>query len=137
MTGKRYFTQWAAQFFIAAELTRRGYLIALTLGNAPRTDIIVTSPSGHSFRVECKGMRSKGAWLFKAKKGIKLWFVFCYIPKSGYPDYYILSNEEASEKLEDYKRHHPNQASLDKWPGCNWKDIANEDYKEKWDKLPP
>jgi hypothetical protein len=29
--SKRYQTRWAAQFYVAAELTRRGYLVALKL----------------------------------------------------------------------------------------------------------
>ena len=40
-TLKRYCVQWAAQFFVAAELTRRGYIVSFTLGNAPETDLHV------------------------------------------------------------------------------------------------
>lgn len=35
MQGTRYRTQWLTQLYTAAELTRRGYLLSLTLGNAP------------------------------------------------------------------------------------------------------
>ena len=43
---KKYQTQWASQFFAAAELIRRGDQVALTLGNAPVTDLLVVSPEG-------------------------------------------------------------------------------------------
>ena len=35
-----YHSEWAAQFFAAAELSRRGYTVTLTLGNARATDLI-------------------------------------------------------------------------------------------------
>ncbi|MDP8238527.1 MAG: hypothetical protein P9X24_05520 [Candidatus Hatepunaea meridiana] len=132
--ASRYHTQWAAQFYIAAELTRRGYLIALTLGNAPRTDIIATRPPGISFRVECKGTRTKGTWLFKCDKPEKnLFFVFVYIPKKDIPpQYFILDSKEAFRILVKYRESHPNQKPG--WSSCNWGDIAS--FEDKWDKLP-
>jgi len=60
-----HFTQWAAQFFVAAELTRRGYLISFPLGNAPATDLQVTSPAGNSFPLEVKGLKSPNFWLIR------------------------------------------------------------------------
>jgi hypothetical protein len=54
--SKRYKTQWAAQFYAAAELTRRGYLVSLTLGNAPVADLLAVSPSGKHFMVDVKGL---------------------------------------------------------------------------------
>jgi hypothetical protein len=59
MKRQTYHTQWAAQFAIAAELSRRGYTVALTLGNARALDIICTAPSGLTFRVEVKGTASR------------------------------------------------------------------------------
>ena len=55
MKRETYHTQWAAQFAIAAELSRRGYTVALTLGSAKTLDIICTAPSGSPFKVEAKG----------------------------------------------------------------------------------
>ena len=52
---KRYRTQWATQFYVAAELTRRGYLVSLTFGNAAVSDLLVSSPSGNNFTVDTKG----------------------------------------------------------------------------------
>jgi hypothetical protein len=39
-------TQWAAQFLVAAELTRRGHTGAFTMGNnTPVADLMVGAPS--------------------------------------------------------------------------------------------
>jgi len=42
---RKYLPQWACQFYAAAELTRRGYLVSLTFGNAPVADLLVVNPS--------------------------------------------------------------------------------------------
>jgi hypothetical protein len=42
---EKYRTQWAAQFLIAGELSRQGHKVAMLIGNAPRTDILVESAS--------------------------------------------------------------------------------------------
>lgn len=52
MSSKRYQTQWAGQFYVAAELTRRGYIVSFTLGNAPTTDLLARVPEGEAFSVE-------------------------------------------------------------------------------------
>ena len=55
----RYKTQWATQFYAAAELTRRGYLVSLTFGNAAVSDLHVQSPDGVLFTVDVKGQSSR------------------------------------------------------------------------------
>jgi hypothetical protein len=42
-------TQWAAQFAAASELCKRGYEVALTMGNHPVIDPMAVSPNGRSF----------------------------------------------------------------------------------------
>lgn len=39
----------ASQFFVAAELCRRGLVAVITMGNCPNTDILVSNKSGTSF----------------------------------------------------------------------------------------
>ena len=81
-----YQTQWAAQFYVAAELSRRGYMIALTLGNAPRTDLMATSPSGRFFRVEVKGQATKNFWLIRRHHADKdHFYVLVFVPRVGPP----------------------------------------------------
>lgn len=52
--------QWAAQFAVAAELTRRGYSVAFFLGNEPTHDALVHgSSSGSEFAVQVKGFQNR------------------------------------------------------------------------------
>jgi hypothetical protein len=39
----------AAQFFVASELCRRGFVASVTMGNTPNTDILVSNPEGTRF----------------------------------------------------------------------------------------
>jgi hypothetical protein len=39
----------AAQFFVASELCRRGFVASVTMGNTPNTDILVTDRDGTRF----------------------------------------------------------------------------------------
>jgi hypothetical protein len=66
-THRHHDSQWAAQFFAAAQLSVRGYLVSLTLGHALGTDLLAHSPGGVSFGVEVKGLsRLGGYWIVPA-----------------------------------------------------------------------
>ncbi len=55
----RYHTQWAAQFYVAAELTRRGYFVILTLGKRPST--IDKRPRAEAHNLRMKSLRASRA----------------------------------------------------------------------------
>lgn len=118
-----YQTQWASQFYAAAELTRRGYLVSLTFGNAPISDLLVQSPLGNHFTVDVKGQSSKNFWLIQPRKpNPNHYFILVYLPK-GYeqPKYFIISSDELMKKREEYKnRMMPNGRYKDSLGGINW-----------------
>ena len=66
--SRKYQTQWATQFLAAGELVRRGYLVALTNGNAEFADLLVKSPNNQHFSVDVKGMSTKNWWLVKQRE---------------------------------------------------------------------
>jgi hypothetical protein len=137
MTDK-YQTQWAGQFYSAAELVRRGYLVSFTLGNAPGTDLHVTSPKGVSFRVECKSMRTRTTWLFKVKPDDEdRYFVFCFIPsaESIYPSFYVLTNQQALDTIESKKlRVRSQRGATSDWSDASFGDIKK--FEGLWNSLP-
>jgi hypothetical protein len=138
MGGSRYHTQWAAQFYVAAELTRRGYLIALTLGNAKATDLLVSSDSGKHFRVEVKGQSKRNFWLYeRVEPRDDLFYIFVAIGKVGeHPRFNVLSSAEAMTEYDEYKRAYP-PAQWEKWKGwwgMKWQTAFK--YENQWEKLP-
>ena len=57
MKTNNYHIQWAGEFAIAAELSRRHYTVAFTLGSAPPPafDLVCVAPSGCPLKIEAKG----------------------------------------------------------------------------------
>jgi len=77
-------TQWAAQFAVASELCKRGYEVALTMGNHPVIDLMVVSPEGVPFLVEVKGQYKKNSWPVRMKKARQTYdWLLSYYKKKG------------------------------------------------------
>jgi hypothetical protein len=135
---KRYRTQWAAQFFVAGELTRRGYLISLTLGNAPDVDLFAVSGSGNKFMIDVKGLSSKNFWLIKESEvRDDLYYVLVYIPaQDQQPEYYIFSSSELMNAIKSLKER--TLSAGKKWvesgSGINWGTALTN--KSCWNILP-
>jgi len=136
---KQFFTQWAAQFYAAAELTRRGYLVSLTLGNAPEADLIVRSPGDKLFEVDVKGLASTNPWLIQERPARPdLYFVLVHLPPlDDAPEFFIASSEEIMNAIAAYRERYV--ASGKEWPpsvsGLTWK--MGLKYANRWQALPP
>jgi hypothetical protein len=136
---KRYRTQWSAQFYVAAELTRRGHLAALTLGNAPETDLLVKSPGGTAFRVDVKGLSSRNFWLIRERPSQPdLFFVLVYMPPSlaEPPEYFVLSSEALMNEIATLREKTISAGRA--WPetgsGINFG--TGLQFKDQWTSLP-
>lgn len=68
MTDARTEAEWTAVFLAAAELTRRGHRVNLTLGpDAPLADLVVRTPGGSDIIVDVKGKRRTGERVVQSK----------------------------------------------------------------------
>jgi len=135
-----HYTQWAAQFFTAAELTRRGYLVTFTLGNSPEWDMLIVSPHGKHFGVDVKGLKSPNFWLLgKHVLDDKedLYFILVHVCKHPDPvDFFILNSSQAKKIVEE---HHDDLKKRGREIknteyGFNFKKVS--EYKNKWEALP-
>ncbi len=105
--GKKPCTHLAGEFFVAAELSRRGYNVALTLGNAKKVDLIVEN-DGKTIPIQVKALaaRKKVGWPLKVDQHYdeKLVFVLVILGAPGtLPEYFILSGESVEQFRKDYK----------------------------------
>lgn len=137
--NKGYYTQWATQFYVAAELTRRGYLVSLTLGTAPDTDLLVVSPSGKHFKVDVKGLRRLNWWILGRPEPQKdLFYVLVYVPDDVQqpPKFFVMICREAEDEIEKHieelKLKGREVTELEY--GFSWKTAFK--YENQWDKLP-
>ena len=138
-------TQWAAQFAVASELCKRGYQVALTLGNHPIIDLMVVSPKGKRFVVDVKGLyRGPNFWRVREKESTdQLFYVFALVPSdTDKPNrFFILTQNQANEGIQtDWtaavaRRKAKGRSGLPAdVTGVTWK--FAESYEGKWKTLP-
>ncbi|MFC1588326.1 hypothetical protein ACFL54_08450 [Planctomycetota bacterium] len=144
---RNYQTQWAGQFGVAHELSRRGYLATFTTGNAPATDLLCQSPFGISFSVEVKSLSVKTYFLIQDHLLEPIpdrYLIFVFIPRTltDKPEYYILTNKQFRRLMEEEKeaikeaekkRGKP-YAEFSK--GINYKVLASHNFRDAWASLP-
>jgi hypothetical protein len=147
---EKYHTQWAAQFYAAAELSRRGYTVSFTLGNAKGTDLYVESPNRKCFSVEVKGAKTKSGWYVKESQSPGAdFFILVYVPvgdESPPPQFFVLTRRETENLVKQdvpkYMEKHDGvsreEAKKKVQTGVSWKDAtAPNAHKDRWNKLPP
>ena len=95
----------AGEYFVAAELYRRGYTVAMTLGNAKSIDLFAES-EGRTVNVQVKAIakRQNVGWPIMRDKvipGIVYVFV-CLNEAPSPPSYFIATSEETRKKVKQY-----------------------------------
>jgi hypothetical protein len=87
----------AGEFFVAAELSKRGYLVSLTMGNAKAVDLFAER-GGRSICIQVKSAGGSYCWPLSADKTKivdNVLFVFVALNVVGeQPDYYVLTPQE-------------------------------------------
>lgn len=125
----------AGEFLVAGELSRRGYPVSITIGNAKSVDIYAEAKQS-VIRIDAKASRFKTSWPISEKSvRSEIFYIFVNlrtakeVDKKLPPEYFIVKGKEIlSNKLVN----------------TNWKDMQGilystlntEEYKERWDKLP-
>ena len=88
----------SGEFFVAAELSRRGLIATMTLKNTPLVDVIATNSKGKvaSIQVKARSEKNKQGWMLGAKSSVRSkicnhYFVFVYLyDKKHLPEYYVI-----------------------------------------------
>lgn len=121
-------THLAGEFFVAAELSRLGYNVGLTMGNAKKVDLVVEN-DGRTLPIQVKALAKKAnvGWPLKLDQHFdsSIVFVLVVLGKPGsHPDYYIVSGDVVEKKRKDYKSRGILDISQVKQFKDNWKLIA-------------
>ena len=122
-------TGLSGEYFVAAELLRRGYSVGITMGNAKAIDILAEK-DGKQFIIQVIAIFKKKnvGWPIMEDKVIEgIFYVFVNLngDKMTEPDFYIATGEEAKPKVKQYK----NRGILD------LSSINNDLFKNRWDKI--
>ena len=122
-------TGLSGEYFVAAELYRRGWSVGMTIGNAKAVDVFAEKDNKRiAIQVKAIYKRKNVGWpimLGKIKKGCFYIFVNLNADKMDPPDYYICTSDEASAKVKQYTTRGLIDLST----------LNSENYKGNWKKL--
>jgi hypothetical protein len=135
----------AGEYFVAAELSRRGYIASISLRNTRGIDILATNAAAsRSVTIQCKTSQSRNKWLLSIKDesfhSENHFYVFVALrgPEER-PHYHVVPSAIVAKQIRDNHRRwlatpgRHGQTHNDN-PNRNFHDKANE-YREKWDLL--
>jgi hypothetical protein len=129
-------TQWAAQFAVASELCKRGYEVALTMGNnTPLADLMVVSPKTEKmFLVDVKGLYRRNPWVIK-RKDVRpdLFYILAYVPDDEPNQFFVLTQAQVHTYI-DHELRRLRRATDYKMTGILWAQAAEH---RDWEVLPP
>ncbi len=121
-------THLAGEYFVAAELYKRGYSVAITIGNAKAIDLYAEMGT-KTVNVQVKAIRVRknvGWPIMKNKIVPNVIYVFVCLNEPGtIPSYYILTSSDAKSKVKQYKT----RGIIDLHT------INSEEYLENWGKI--
>ena len=122
-------TGLSGEYFVAAELLRRGYSVGITMGNAKAIDILAEK-DGKQFIIQVKAIFKKknvGWPMMKDKVNESIFYVFVNLngDKMTEPDYFIATGIEAKQKVKQYTTRGI----------INLSTLNNIDFKNRWDKI--
>jgi hypothetical protein len=121
----------AGEFLVAGELSRRGYAVSITMGNAKSVDIYADTRDG-VIKVDAKAGRAKGNWPI-TKTGVNrdAYYIFVYLQKSynKTPEYFVISGIDIIAK--DFIK------SWQTRQGIPYSTLNEGGYREAWNNLPP
>jgi hypothetical protein len=119
----------SGEYFVAAELYRRGWSVGRTIGNTKAVDIFVEKDDRIvAIQVKAIYKRKNVGWPImsdKIKKDCFYIFVNLNADKMDHPDYFICTSYEAIAKVKQYST----RGIID------LSSLNSENYKENWNKL--
>jgi len=136
----------AGEYFVAAELTRRGWLASITLRNSRGVDIIASdSEASRAVTIQVKTSIKSGAkWILSKKAesfaGEGHYYIFVLLGGlASRPDFYIVPSKVVAKYVTNHHRRWLAGAKAD---GSSRKDSAIRNFrdpdgihKEKWEAL--
>ena len=120
-------THLAGEYFVAAELYRRGFSIGMTIGNAKSIDLFANIDD-KTISVQVKAIKNKKSvgWPIMEDKVLNdIIYIFVNLNDQENPDYYIATGIEAKAKVKQYETRGI----------INLTTLQTAEFKNRWDKL--
>lgn len=126
---QRNSTGLSGEYFVAAELLRRGFSVGITMGNAKAIDILAEKDD-KQFIIQVKAIykRKNIGWpIMKDKINLNHYYIFVSLnaDQMAVPDFYIATGNEAYDKCKQYATRGIIDLST----------LHNPQFLSNWDKL--
>ncbi len=121
-------THLAGEYFVAAELSKRGYAIGITMGNAKAIDLFAEkSRKTVNVQVKAIAVKKNVGWPIMRDRVVpNVMYVFVCLNACGNARaYFILTSEEAKAKVKQYAT----RGIID------YSTVNTPDYAARWDKI--
>ena len=145
----------SGEYFVAAELERRGFTVAVPMSNTKDFDILaINRETNRQVALQVKTNRGKGKyWLLNKKseelKSDNIYYVLLCLNELEQPEYYIVESELIADSMqkgyqqwlqEEGKKEKRHETTMRKFAfdvlGVNnVLGLKSYDYKDKWEKL--
>ena len=126
------YSHLAGEYFVAAELSKRGYSVALTVGNAKAIDLFAEKGLRTvNVQVKAIALRKHVGWpMLKAKvyDGI-VYVMVCLNDNDTPPTYFIARGDEIRDKVSEYDSKGGVRGIL------NYGKLNTDQFKSRWDKI--
>jgi hypothetical protein len=126
------YSHLAGEYFVAGELSKRGYSVALTLGNAKAIDLFAEKGLRTvNVQVKAISLRKNVGWpMLKAKvfDGI-IYVMVCLNDNDTPPSYFVARGDEIRDKVSEYDSKGGYRGIL------NYGKINSDQFKSRWDKI--
>ncbi len=135
MRGDRQLTNMAGEFLAAGKLFKRGYQVAVTMGNAKAIDLFAHNPKTHrSFTVQVKALERKNCFPIH-REDVQQDHVYIFIilnpkPDSPVEDYFILWGRTIIEDINRFFGSSYRKELPCSMPGINYGPL--KDFKDNW-----
>lgn len=122
-------TGLSGEYFVAAELYRRGWSVGMTIGNAKAVDLYAEKEN-RRIAIQVKSIYKKknvGFPIMKDQIREDCYYIFVNLnaDRMGMPDYYICTSPEAKQRVKQYVT----RGIID------LSSINSEEFKNNWLKL--
>ncbi|RAU81875.1 hypothetical protein [Pontibacter arcticus] len=119
-------TGLSGEYFVAAELLRRGFSVGITMGNAKAIDILAEKEN-KQFIIQVKAIYKKknvGWPMMRDRVHVGHYYIFVNLngDKMTEPEYFICTGEEAKSKVKQYST----RGIVD------LKSLNSDDFKDRW-----
>ena len=143
----------SGEYFVAAELERRGFTAAVPMSNTKDFDILaINRETNRQVALQVKTSRGKTkSWILGKKnetlEDSNIYYVLIALNELDTPDYYIIESKYIAESLskgyqmwlnEEGKNHKDTsmrKSAFDVQGVDNIRGLKSKDFKSRWDKL--